>query len=711
VNEFISDVRRQELALGTSLTSLRPYTAEQANALLAANLNELPEIKFFSWVDLEGRTIAASNPGIMHINISGRQYFQDIMRGRQWAVSSLLTALADKSPIIVIGRGIYDKEGKLFGVVTAGIDPNTLNIFTNSRIRTLENATWAIFDHSGTILYMNPQPHLFGPELNWHKKDPLLARSLESRQEVTGELIWPLDGKTRLAARVPIGETGWIAGATRPKAVATAPVIKTLIAHFEMTAGIAALSVVLALVISSRILNPLLKLKAHAMAVGAGDLKHRTEIAGPTEISELAETFNLMAEDLKEQQTEREQYLIHLNGLIVASEKMLAEKTVDGLLQQIVDSARELTGAKVGTAGHGYIGGEFRLGASSRAEDVPPCPPGQTFCLAKGGVYMDLIEKYESVRLSDEQMRNSPSWWGLPEGHTPLRGLLGVRMYNADGKPNGLLMVSDKADGDFNEEDEAMLKQLAALASLALQHIEARTEAQDAAIALTASNRELEQFAYIASHDLQEPLRVITGYLQLIEKRYKGRLDNDADDFINFAVDGAGRMQNLIVDLLAYSRVTRKARPFALFDSNDLLKQAISNLDATIKAADAAVTYDPLPSVMADGIQLIQVFQNLISNALKFHSNKRPQIHITCKHETSEWVFSIKDNGIGIEQAYKDRIFVIFQRLHSRKEYPGTGIGLAICKKVVERHGGRIWFESEPGKGSTFYFTIPDKGD
>jgi signal transduction histidine kinase/HAMP domain-containing protein len=709
-NEFVRDLVHQELALGTSLASLQPYTTEQANSLLTENLKDFPEVNFFSWVDLNGRTIAASNSLVMRINISGRQYFQEILHGHAWAASSLLIALADQSPIIVVGRGIYDKQNKLAGVVTAGVDPNKLDIFANLKIRTLENATWAVFDQEGNILYMNPQPHLNGAARNWRNKDPLLAEALKNGKEVVGELIWPLDGEKRLAARVPIGQTGWIAGTTLPKSAVTGPILKTLGTHLEMMGGIVLISVALALVISRRVVNPLLKLKEHASAIGRGNLEHRSEIAGTAEINELAHVFNMMAENLKETQFEREQYLIHLNGLILASEKMLEQTTMDGLLQQVVDSARDLTGARLGTAGHGYVSGAFRVGASSRTDDVPPCPPGQTFCVANGGVYMELIEKYDSIRLTDEQLRSSPSWWGLPQGHMPLRGVLGARMYDIDGKTNGLIMVSDKTDGEFTEEDEALLMQLAALASLALQHIDARSKAQAAASELAISNSDLEQFAYVASHDLQEPLRVITGYLQLLERRYKGRLDSNADEFIAFAVDAANRMQNLIVDLLAYSRISTRGRPFAEFDCNELLKQALANLEVAIKNSNAIVKYDPLPSVAVDGMQVVQVFQNLISNAIKFSGNKRPEISITAKHDTNEWVFSVKDKGIGIEPAYKDRIFVIFQRLHSRQEYPGTGIGLAICKKVIERHGGRIWVESETGKGSTFYFTIPERG-
>jgi PAS domain S-box-containing protein len=223
---------------------------------------------------------------------------------------------------------------------------------------------------------------------------------------------------------------------------------------------------------------------------------------------------------------------------------------------------------------------------------------------------------------------------------------------------------------------------------------------------LTRSNRDLEQFAYVASHDLQEPLRIVAGYLQLLERRYKGKLDADADEFINFTVDGAGRMQKLINDLLAYSRVGTQGKQFVSVDCQAVLDRALANLRAAIAASGAVVTHDPLPTVTGDAGQLVQLFQNLIANAVKFRGQKPAQIHVGARRQDSHWVFSVQDNGIGIEQQYFDRIFVIFQRLHGREQYPGTGIGLAICKRIVERHGGKIWVESESGKGSTFSFVL-----
>ena len=236
-------------------------------------------------------------------------------------------------------------------------------------------------------------------------------------------------------------------------------------------------------------------------------------------------------------------------------------------------------------------------------------------------------------------------------------------------------------------------------------------EQAETALALQAaelahSNQELQQFAYVASHDLQEPLRMVTSYVQLLERRYKDQLDADANEFIDYAVDGASRMQGLINDLLAYSRVGTQAKEFEPTDCKAVLERVLADLHTTVAEGNAVVSHDALPTITADPSQLGQVFQNLISNAIKYRCDRAPEIHISAERKDSEWLFSVRDNGIGIDPQYAERIFVIFQRLHTREEYPGTGIGLAVCKKIVERHRGRIWVESEAGKGSTFYFTI-----
>jgi PAS domain S-box-containing protein len=228
---------------------------------------------------------------------------------------------------------------------------------------------------------------------------------------------------------------------------------------------------------------------------------------------------------------------------------------------------------------------------------------------------------------------------------------------------------------------------------------------------LNRSNEELQQFAYIASHDLQEPLRMVASYTALLARRYKGKLDSDADDFIAFAVDGASRMQLLIRDLLAYSRVGSKGKELVDTSSAEALQQAIHNLRGAIEGSAALVTHAALPSVMADEMQLTQLFQNLVGNAIKYRRAGVPRVHITAvPHDANKWMFSVQDNGLGIEPQFFEKIFGVFQRLHRREEFDGTGIGLAICKKIVERHGGTISVESTFGEGSTFYFPLTVSG-
>jgi signal transduction histidine kinase len=275
----------------------------------------------------------------------------------------------------------------------------------------------------------------------------------------------------------------------------------------------------------------------------------------------------------------------------------------------------------------------------------------------------------------------------------------------------GILQLSSRAPGYFEEKQRDHLMAIARQIGIAIENKELFEEVEASKAELLRSNRELEQFAYVASHDLQEPLRMITAYTKLLAKRYAGKLDKDADEFIHYAVDGAQRMQGLIQDLLAFSRVGTRGKEFAPTDCETVLSKALANLQAAIKDSIATVTRDPLPTLMADASQLCQVFQNLIDNAIKYQNAKPPLIHVSCQRRSNEWLFSVKDNGIGVDPKYADRIFVIFQRLHTRREYPGSGIGLALCKKIVERHDGRIWVESEKDQGSTFYFTIPAVAD
>lgn len=265
---------------------------------------------------------------------------------------------------------------------------------------------------------------------------------------------------------------------------------------------------------------------------------------------------------------------------------------------------------------------------------------------------------------------------------------------------------------------EASISQMEAqgekLFTVILRDITDRKRAEDnlrsAVEHLARSNAELEQFAYVASHDLQEPLRAIAGCVQILQKRYQGKLDPTADEYIGHTVEGAHRMQTLINDLLAYSRVSTRGKDLAPVNAETALSLALKNLETSVRERGAVVTNDPLPAVHADPTQLAQLFQNLVGNAIKFCRDRTPEIHIGVERGQGGWVFSVNDNGIGIAPEYFERIFGVFQRLHTRQEFPGTGIGLSICRKIVERHGGKIWIESALDHGSTFFFFLPDQG-
>ncbi len=383
----------------------------------------------------------------------------------------------------------------------------------------------------------------------------------------------------------------------------------------------------------------------------------------------------------------------------------------------VSDNFRQLSqGAKQAT--NGMAGGVLRLNESANEWDI--------LAATDQALFASLIQNGQRFINQGWQHRQTMSR-SLPDiadadERRQLRTLgaqtwLLVPIHNQE-RSWGLLIVALRDRSLFIDDDLKILELLVRECILVLDNHRLIDELQDYSgqlehkveertAALQRSNEELRRYAYVASHDLQEPLRTVTSYLQLIEQRFPDKLNEEGREFIKFAVDGALRMKNLIQDLLMYSRVESRSHTFTLLDMQEVLDKTIQFLEVMLAETDAHITHDNLPKIIADEELMIQLFQNLIENAIKYRSAKKPEIHIgaTCKDQ--HWVFSVRDNGIGIEQQYLEQIFIIFKRLHIADEYPGTGIGLAVCKKAVELHDGRIWAESEVGQGTTFHFTIP----
>jgi len=342
-------------------------------------------------------------------------------------------------------------------------------------------------------------------------------------------------------------------------------------------------------------------------------------------------------------------------------------------------------------------------------------PPDQRIKLEQGMIGQ-AVRREETLLTND--VRSEPHYVNLSSGEVNTQSELVVPMRIGE-EVVGILDVQSPQLDAFDENDVMVMETLSNQIAIAIQNARLYAAAQqelvereraEAALARQARelDAELEQFARVAAHDLQEPLRMVAMYVQLLEQRYKGQLDTDADEFISYAVNGALRMRTLLNDLLTLSRVTTRGKPFAPTDCSVVLSQVLSNLRTAIEESDGVVTHDPLPTVMGDRAQITQVFQNLIVNAIQFHKESPLRIHVGAEKQDNEWVFRVQDNGIGIDAQYFERIFKVFQRLHVDPKHSGTGIGLAVCQKIVNRHGGRMWVESEPGQGSTFYFTIPE---
>jgi len=411
-------------------------------------------------------------------------------------------------------------------------------------------------------------------------------------------------------------------------------------------------------------------------------------------------TKRRQAEDKRERLLTRLEALWELYQHIGDSEAAISQEGMDTML-------------KISGAEHAFIGkvDQERLELqsviySSRVHSDCRAGARRHYSLTEAGLWAEAI-RHKETYLLNHYAPGAPGSKGTPPHHVPLKNLLAVPVLRGH-EVVALVCLANKPGG-FDQDDELMVESFATGLCLILERKALVLELREKAQQLERSNIELQQFAYVASHDLQEPLRMVSSYVQLLNRRYGDKLDQDAKEFIGFAVDGAERMRMLIQDLLAFSRVTTKGQPLEPTDSGRALELALNNLQMIIGESGAKVEKGEMPEILADQGQLVQVFQNLVQNAIKFHGPQPPVVRVGAEERDGEWLFWVSDNGVGIEPQYFERIFIIYQRLHSKTEYGGTGIGLALVKKIVERHGGRIWVESTPGEGTTFYFTIPQE--
>lgn len=430
-----------------------------------------------------------------------------------------------------------------------------------------------------------------------------------------------------------------------------------------ISAALTALGVLFAFSISRDLRKSIAGLSDGATRVAMGDLSQPVAVRSDDELGELVRVFNEMMAARQETETALRAATDFREKVMDSATNAIYTMDLEGRFTTANRRTCEITGYSLDE----LIGKSWT--SMVREQDLPELK----------AVYASVIESCEPVSNREMLLRRQDGSWRLVMfSSAPLR---------RDGRVFAVVGTAEDITERKHAEDE----------------LNARAEE------LVRSNRELEQFAYVASHDLQEPLRTVTGFAQLLARRYKGKVDAEADEFVGFITDGVTRMKSLIEDLLAFSRVQREPRAVAMVDLNSLLANAEANLGAAIASAGAAVTHAPLPTLPVDAGQITQLFQNLVGNALKFRREEAPTVHVEAEQRERDWLFSVTDNGIGIDAEASERVFALFQRLHTRDHYEGNGIGLTICKKIVELHRGRIWIEPAPGgqSGTTFHFTLP----
>jgi signal transduction histidine kinase len=644
------------------------------------------------------------------VSLDQEEKFRQAMKGGIYIGPVYHAATAE--PFVSLAVPIRFIPSEIRGVILAEVSLKTL-LGSVSHVKAGKSGYLFVVDKQGTLIaHPDYSKVLLGLNLSRAPEVAEFLSGASSDREV-GESETGSDGKPVITTHAPVPGPNWAVVVEEPVETALAEIRQVekgaLLVLALTLSGVFAISYFF----SERIARPVRDLEQGATLIAQGELGQKLEIHTGDEIESLANQFNRMAAALKESRDGLEGRIAErsreLSGLYAAMTPLAQTGSIHTVFEKIIQRLVAVTGSDAAAirlldkdkkclfyiAHHGFPPDYLTANRDGLGS-------GSTATVALGG------KPFFSPDISSDSRRHRKRQVDYGFFSCALLPLA------VKDEVRGIIQLSSRRRGYFSADQKEYLMAIARLMGIVMENSELlhsslryAEQLQQANGELERSNSELQQFAYVASHDLQEPLRMITGYTQLLAKRYSDKLDENAAEFIGYAVDGAKRMQGLINDLLAYSRAGTRSKPFVVADCENILAATLMSLKVAIQESGATVTHDPLPSIMCDESQVGQLFQNLIGNGIKYRDSRPPQIHVSCRRRGSDWLFSVKDNGIGIDPCYAERIFVIFQRLHTRDQYAGNGIGLAVCKKIVERHGGKIWVKSEVGQGSVFYFTVP----